>query len=292
MEFLRFGSSIPGEYWGCCAFDIIQNFKHDPDKKASIQLVNGDAACPIMRGNDMLFAGPTYRDIFLQRLRIGTFSSQGMPNHGFLAIMSDIQLCSQIGNKWLALLKEQGFEFIRSVSNSVWTGSTLGKPSKEGSNLNHLFGLFRNIGQGGPSNPFEAPKQWTELPQVIPEAYKLLSTGTQEEISEGQHKAHTKLYEELPKKLLTEKEIEEAKAPVMLSGLRSLFPPQVKEERLAAIAIQEKTTGVKNTDPFGLEEAEQDYEDDYYGDNASFETDWDIDEDCGDPDCNICNTRV
>ena len=43
MEFLRFGSSIPGGYWGCCACCIIQNFKFDPKAKASIQLVSGDS---------------------------------------------------------------------------------------------------------------------------------------------------------------------------------------------------------------------------------------------------------
>ena len=43
MEFLRFGSSIPGSYWGCCAFDIIQNFgAYDPDDPLSIEMVDGE----------------------------------------------------------------------------------------------------------------------------------------------------------------------------------------------------------------------------------------------------------
>src|SRR3546814_8591595 len=59
MEFLRFGSSIPGGYWGCCAFDIAQCFKQNPDDKASISVVNGDGGFPMMDGKGVLFLGPT-----------------------------------------------------------------------------------------------------------------------------------------------------------------------------------------------------------------------------------------
>src|SRR3546814_3229716 len=118
MEFLRFGSSIPGSYWGCCAVDIIQDFKQPPDGKASIQVVDGDGGNPL-RGK---FFGPTWKDIFLQRLRIGTFADRNMPNHGFLAILTDWQIKSKPGSDWLKILKEQGFEFIRTVDNSVYSG--------------------------------------------------------------------------------------------------------------------------------------------------------------------------
>src|SRR3546814_7262228 len=70
MEFLRFGSSIPGGYCGCCAFDIAQCFKQNPDDKASISVVNGDGGFPMMDGKGVLFLGPTWHDIFKQRLRI------------------------------------------------------------------------------------------------------------------------------------------------------------------------------------------------------------------------------
>src|SRR3546814_6569676 len=76
MEFLRFGSSIPGGYWGCCAFDIAQCFKQNPDDKASISVVNGDGGFPMMDGKGVLFLGPTWHDIFKQRLRINTFDTK------------------------------------------------------------------------------------------------------------------------------------------------------------------------------------------------------------------------
>ena len=39
--------------------------------------------------------GPTYRDIFWQRIRFGTFDKRDMPNHAFLAILTENQLHDQ-----------------------------------------------------------------------------------------------------------------------------------------------------------------------------------------------------
>src|SRR3546814_2376648 len=89
MEFLRFGSSIPGGYWGCCAFDIAQCFKQNPDDKASISVVNGDGGFPMMDGKGVLFLGTTWHDLFKQRLRINTFDTKDNPNHGFLVVLTD-----------------------------------------------------------------------------------------------------------------------------------------------------------------------------------------------------------
>ena len=230
MEFLRFGSSIPGGYWGCCAMCIIQNFKFDPDEKASIQLVSGDGGGPLTKGSDMLFAGPTYRDIFKQRIRIGTFSSTDMPNHGFLAVLTEQQISGGYGKKWLAILKEEGFEFIRTVDNSVYTGDSLS--GRTSPHPNYLFGLFRNITGSRIKDPLTPPKGWTDLPKVIPEAWEGIPDDTRKEIAEGQtavHKEHWKATS--PTKLLTEKEIVAAGAPVVMAGLRSKYPQQPKATR-------------------------------------------------------------
>lgn len=230
MEFLRFGSSIPGSYWGCCAVCIIQNFKMDPDAKASIQLVSGDGGGPM--GDQ--FAGPTYRDIFWQRLRIGTFSNRDMPNHAFLAVLTESQIQGSWGHAWLAILKEAGFEFVRTVCNSVYSGATLSdKPADQ--SQNHIFGLFRNIGQGSITDPFTPPKQWRDLPEVVPEPYRHLDVGEGFEMANLQRTAQRKVWDShVPKPFLTKAEVVKAGAPVILAGLRSKFPQQDEAARKAA----------------------------------------------------------
>src|SRR6185369_2015183 len=143
MEVLRFGSTIPGGYWGCCAADIIQNCKVDPDAPASISIVNGDGGEFMQK-----FLGKTYREIFESRLRIGTFSTRDMPNHAFFVILEKAQISSGYGQKWLAILKEHGFEFIRAVNNSVWNKD------------NYVFALFRNNGPNALADQFTPPPGW------------------------------------------------------------------------------------------------------------------------------------
>jgi hypothetical protein len=234
MEFLRFGSSIPGSYWGCCAMCIIQNFNFDPDEKASIQLVDGDGGHPITDTQGrFLFAGPTYKDIFLQRLRIGTFSKKDMPDHGFLAILTEWQIRNNPGRKWLQILKEQGFEFIRTVDNSVYSGGGL-SPGSRSSKPNYLFGLFRNIGSGAINNPFVPPKEWSDLEQVVPEAWQFLDENASDVLTHNQQAGHTKLYNNLPKnKWMTESELEETNTPITFAGERSEYPQESKQTRLA-----------------------------------------------------------
>lgn len=237
MEFLRFGSSIPGGYWGCCAVCIIQNFKVDPNDKASIQLVSGDSGTPLFKGNDMVFAGPTYHDIFKQRIRIGTFGTEDMPNHAFFAVLTSQQVNGGVGAKWLKILKEEGFEFIRTVDNSVYTGpSVLPKGSKVGktsSHENYIFGLFRNIGNGAVKDQFTPPKAWTELQPAVPEPWAYLAGAKDtEELTSEIRDIHLDLWEKSgPTKLLTEQEVVAAGAPVTMAGLRSQYPPQSKDQR-------------------------------------------------------------
>jgi hypothetical protein len=235
MEFLRFGSSIPGSYWGCCACDIIQNFKVEPDAKASIQMVAGDSGSACMNGSEIQFAGPTWRDIFWQRLRVGTFGTRDMPNHAFIAILTDWQINSNPGKLWLPILREAGFEFVRTVSNSVYAGAALGQPG-EGISANYIFGLFRNIGGGAFKDPFTPPKAWTDLPKVKTETWDTLNTGltavTGLDLSTIQHAEDTAIWNKIgPAKFLTEKEITAAGAPIILAGQRSKFPQQPKSVR-------------------------------------------------------------
>lgn len=252
MEFSRFGGNITNKYWGCCACDIIQDFNHDPDAKASIQLVDGDGGTAILSSTgEQLFAGPTYKDIFLQRLRFGTFSTRDMPNHAFLAILTQNQLQYGAGAKWLPILKEAGFEFIRTINNSVYTGQTLlgeeipepeydeyGDPIYDddedcdceelgvhGASANYLFGLFRNIGRGAATNPFEPPKEWVALSGGSPEGIEFIAAFGSDvpEFVKEQQAFQLEAWDKLPKQdtLLTEAQLREKDVPVWLSGRRA-----------------------------------------------------------------------
>lgn len=258
MEFLRFGSSIPGSYWGCCACCIIQNFKCDPDEKASIQLVSGDGGGPMMKGREMQFAGPTWRDIFHQRLRVGTFDNRDMPNHAFFAILTDWQINSAHGKKWMGILKEAGFEFIRSVANSVYTGQVLADELQgEGESLNYIFGLIRNIGTGGPSDPFTPPQAWQDLPSVRPEMWQMWTSAEvfeagPEGLAQAQFSADKAIWDRIgPPKFLKESEVVAAGAPVILAGLRSENPQEPKETRDARQPKPAKTKA-GSSDPFAV----------------------------------------
>jgi hypothetical protein len=167
----------------------------------------------------MLMAGPTYRDIFNARIRIGTFSEADMPNHFFLAVLTSSQISGPIGKKWLAILKEAGFEFIRTVDNSVYTGPSLS--GTKSSHPNYVFGLFRNIGNAAIADPFAPPKEWTDLPE--------------------QTKTQTEIWEETsPTKLITESEAVAAGATIIMAGKRSQYPQEPKTSRDAKEAAAGK----------------------------------------------------
>lgn len=270
MEFLRFGSSIPGSYYGCCCADIIQCFDSDPDGKASIELVDGDGGYPL--GDK--FLGLTHRDVFLQRLRIGTFSNNDMPNHAFFAILTGYQITTTNGRKWLALLKENGFEFLRTVDNSVYTGKgLLGQNGKNrtSSHPNYVFALFRNIGRGSVPNPFTPPEEWTDLPSAVPEAWERLDIseqvgpeGTTEKLAIRQREAQVACWNNLPdQKFYTRQEVADAGVTVTLAGRRSLLPQQSEEARKY---VEEKYKGIlpasEAEDPFGEEDWDDDFDED------------------------------
>lgn len=235
MEFLRFGSSIPGSYWGCCAVDIIQNFNKDPQEKASIQLVNGDGGQATLLPNknktpaklEQVFAGPTYKDIFLTRLRCGTFDARDMPNHAFIVVLTQNQITTVAGRKWLKILKETGFEFLRTISNSVYSGnSAASAPPKEGSgcSVNHVFALFRNVGTGGIYDPYKPPKEWEDLPSPVD-----YDNGSPEEIWHGQKAIWDN--PDFIRPFLFREDLEKDNVPITLAGRRSDYPQESEASR-------------------------------------------------------------
>lgn len=258
MEFLRFGSSIPGSYWGCCACCIIQKFNVDPDQKASIELVDGDGGHPL---GDRYF-GKTYREIFESRIITGTFNDSEMPNHIFLAILTAKQLRNANGKKWLAILKENGFEFIRTTDNSVYSGSSLTDPpedfedfcddcdepeSSDSINKNYLFGLFRNIGFGKVLDPFEPPKEWLDLEGGVSEVSNYLDKeqgGARWALLRSREKVHMEQYKKLtPVKIYTQQELKDADIPITLAGRRSEYPQEPLETREFKERTKKKLSG-------------------------------------------------
>ncbi len=252
MEFLRFGSSIPGSYWGCCAVCIIQNFKVDPDDQAAIQLVSGDGGTPLMKGKEFLFSGPTWHDIFKQRIRIGTFSNREMPNHAFFAVLTASQIAGGVGAKWLKILKEEGFEFLRTIDNSVYTGDNILTEAQKGtsgsisSHPNYIFALFRNIGNGAIKNRFTPPKEWTNLDPVTPETWERIAEADQLALAQQSQQLEHWKKSEAPV-FLTEKELEDKGLTdhhIWYAGERSQYPQQQRGSRRA---LKPKTEKV---DPF------------------------------------------
>ena len=236
MEFLRFGSSIPGSYWGCCAVDIIQNFSGGhPDDKASIELVCGDGGQPLGT-----FLGKTYREIFEARLRIGTFSDEDMPNHAFLCVMTESQIHSSKGSAWLKVLKENGFEFIRAVDNSVYSGNGIVDEDydeyEHDSNINYIFGLFRNIGVGRIGDPFAPPRAWLDLEGGVKEVFDQLSPDQLASLNSSREQLHLKRWYEIgPANLYTKEQLKADGVPITYAGRRSEFPQEpeaVREEKL------------------------------------------------------------
>lgn len=246
MEFLRFGSSIPGSYWGCCAGDIIQNFKVDPDDKASIQVVNGDSGQPQMTGNNFTFVGQTYREIFKNRIRFGTFNLKDMPNHFFFAVLTHSQIATKgsIGWKWLQILKEEGFEFIRTVDNSVYTGpeiiTSLSEKPKKSPHPNYIFGLFRNIGQGRIVDQFTPPQAWLDLDggvkgliDVVPKTKAASVQKAQEEYALNRWNGGKTVF-------LNEAELEKNGVPIWYAGTRSESPQELKSVRQTRMKAKEQ----------------------------------------------------
>jgi hypothetical protein len=226
VEFLRFGSNIPGHYWGCCAATVIQCFKGDPDSPCNSQVINGDGGTPM--GDK--FTGLTQREHFLSRLRFGEFSTNDMPNHAFFAILTAGQVSGSYGQKWLKILKETGFEFVRSVSNSVYGGPGLAAHSNgSGSSVNHIFMLVRNIGSGNIGDQFTPPKAWTDLPSVKKEAWEFILLT--KKLTKDYHEADTKIWNKIgPAKFYTKAQVLASGQKPLLGGVRGGRLPERSSE--------------------------------------------------------------
>ena len=267
MHFLRFGSSIPGPDgsagWGCCAVDILQGFSYGkPDDPASIELVCGDGGQPLGT-----FLGKTYREIFESRLRIGTFSDEDMPNHAFLCVITHNQINTSNGIAWLKILKENGFEFIRAVDNSVYSGSEIvGEGYDEedhDSSINYIFGLFRNIGVGKISNPFAPPQEWTELEGGVDELYQLSGEtisdldGLLHDMQKNREEIHLKRWNEIAfAKLYSKEQLKADGVPITYAGRRSEFPQESEQAREQKLKDKEKEVKIQATSaPFAVASA-------------------------------------
>lgn len=167
IECVRFAGR-KGQGIGCCAVDLLQGFNNDPDEEAYVGLTYGDSGDKIIRDKGQAFLGPTNRDIFLGYLRMGTFDTKELPDRVFLAAITKRQTEDPVGRKWLELMKENGFEFLTVVNNSVY-GSTRVVDGKPGENHYphpvYLFILRRNIStnqivRDGP------PEFWGTLPEA------------------------------------------------------------------------------------------------------------------------------
>ena len=237
MHFLRFGSSIPGSYYGCCAIDIIQMFSYDPDTKASIQLVHGDSGAPFLDDSKgYKYLGMTYREIFKSHLRIGTFGLKDMPNHTFFAVMTKTQVEGGIGRRWLEILKEEGFEFVRTIDNSVYTGDCLdGEGIKMSSHPNYIFALYRNIGAGRIEDPYTPPKLWTDLGGPVVEPNSFMTKAQKKEADAANKAYHTERWKAIGKATIyTEAELLANGVNPIMAGKRSKYPPQIRSDREAA----------------------------------------------------------
>ena len=169
LECVRFGARHGRESIGCCGVELMQAFVHAPGAKGSIQLKHGDSWCNLSHPNDLnlpAMFGPTNLDIFKGYNRVGTFSTNEVPNRVFLVTLTNSQVKSEVGKEWLKILHDYGFEFVRATANGVYSGSEVNDDFNNFKTTGHLiyiFGLFRNIGASRCENPFKAPEFWDTL---------------------------------------------------------------------------------------------------------------------------------
>ncbi len=164
IECLRFGARRGGEGIGCCAVDVFQGFNNDPDNvPPPIPFFDGDSWSPIShdKGGQLCVGGSgiTNEQVFLSYLTHGSFTNEPAPDHGFIAVLTHSQCSSEIGNKWLKILKREGFKWSGCVSNSVYSEY----------HPNHVFMLLRNTHEYMGANEIEKlknpPKGWESLPE-------------------------------------------------------------------------------------------------------------------------------
>lgn len=160
LECVRFGARLPAIGIGCCAIDLIQGFSCDPDGPVERKMVHGDAGTALTLNGKQAFAGPTNRALFNIYLKTGTFDTQDSPDRAFFCALSDYQLKTDYGKKWLEIIKDAGFEFLRTINNTVYNQGRGTTP-----HMVHIFALFRNISSARVRDPLTPPQQWLDTPE-------------------------------------------------------------------------------------------------------------------------------
>jgi hypothetical protein len=106
-----------------------------------------------------LYVSGTNEEVFLSYLVHGTFTEEPVQDHAFLAIITDEQLNSDEGQEWMRILKREGFEWVGSTSNSVYSEY----------HPNHIFLLIRTTGEYVDEAEKERlkrpPEGWETLPE-------------------------------------------------------------------------------------------------------------------------------
>ena len=165
VECLRFGARRGGEGIGCCAVDVMQGFNNDPDAKCPQQpFFDGDSWFPVEHddGGQLCVGGDdiTNEQVFLSYLTHGSFTPEPAADHGFIIILSGDQIHSSVGQKWMKILKREGFEWVGCVSNSVYAEC----------HPNHIFMLLRNTHNYMEDEEIESlqhpPEFWSALPEA------------------------------------------------------------------------------------------------------------------------------
>jgi hypothetical protein len=107
------------------------------------------------------------------------------------------------------------------------------EPSKgDASYKNYLFGLFRNIGINGVADPFTPPSEWINLPAGKPEVWSFMQQEVRKDVAAEQFAFDKAVWDKIgPAKLMTEAELVAAGAPVIMAGLRSENPQELKATR-------------------------------------------------------------
>jgi hypothetical protein len=145
-----------------------------------------------------------------------------------LAVLTESQLETDNGEAWMEILADNGFEFIRAVSNSVYAGDML---HKEGDvtdrSINYLFGLFRNIGSGKVTNPFEPPEGWEGRSRALLAVEYGIDNTYWDNLHRERYIQHESGY-----KTYTEEELDAEGVPVTYAGVRSLKPQQLRKHRV------------------------------------------------------------
>lgn len=160
IECLRLGARRGGIGIGCCAIDVFQGFSNHPDAACPpIPFFEGDSWTPHMdcNTNKQLHMKGTNAEVFRAYLAHGSFTPYPEQDHAFIAVLTEEQIHNSIGRSWLKILKEEGFEWMGAVSNSVYSEY----------HPNHIFILIRNTRDYMDDEELEMlkkpPQAWTEL---------------------------------------------------------------------------------------------------------------------------------